>query len=349
MVDDTPSSLVPDPSKFTLERLMVTPPQAGTAVANPPVPKGPRFSILQYNVLITQIDVVPQYYYCPEYAQNWDYRGPNLVREMRGYNPDIICMQEVDKFEHFNSSFAQDGYAGIYQPRPYKHLDGLAFFYKKDKFKLIKTHVINYNKIHMPTKDPSAYFLENRFGFINRGKSKYETNNIALVCEMETIEPTPRRLFVATTHIYWNPKMPELKVLQSYTLLKELEKILQVGEKGKTMPPLVITGDFNAMPSSGMYQLYATRKLPHTHADIQSLVLKDLSHNIPISSAYSAFGEPLTNITKGFVGTLDYIWYANTQLALHKVLSPIPPDTYMPNLQFSSDHAALMCELDFLD
>ena len=54
-----------------------------------------------------------------------------------------------------------------------------------------------------------------------------------------------------------NPKMPELKVLQSYTLLKELEKIF--GEKGsKVIPPLVITGDFNCFPNSGMYQLYST-------------------------------------------------------------------------------------------
>lgn len=314
-------------------------------------PKGPRFTILQYNVLITQIDVVPQYYYCPEYAQKWDYRGPNLVREINSYSPDIVCLQEVDKFDFFESSFAQHGYVGIYEPRPYKHLDGLAMFYKKDKFKLVKSHIINYNKIHMPTKDPYAYYLENRFGHINRGKSKYETNNIALVCELETIGPDPRRLFVATTHIYWNPKMPELKVLQSYTLLKELEKILNV-EKGKPIPPLVITGDFNAMPSSGMYQLYATQKLPSTHVDIQALVLKDLAHSIPIRSAYSGLDEPLTNITKGFVGTLDYIWYANASLALNRVLSPITNiiETHggMPNLEFSSDHTALMCELDFV-
>lgn len=318
------------------------------AAEDKPAPKGPRFTILQYNVLITQIDVVPQYYYCPEYAQGWEYRGPNLVREMREYNSDIICLQEVDKYDFFDAAFAQDGYSGIYEPRPYKHLDGLALFYKKDKFKLIKKHVINYNKIHMPTKDPSTYFLENRFGFINRGKSKYETNNIALVCEFETIEPTPRKLFVATTHIYWNPKMPELKVLQSYTLLKELEKIFQT-EKGKPIPPLVITGDFNSSPDSGMYQLYASRKLSHSHADLQSLMTKDLNHAIPISSAYSGLGEPLTNLTKGFVGTLDYIWYANTQLALNKVLSPVAEGTYLPNLQFSSDHAALLCELDFLE
>ena len=41
------------------------------------------------------------------------------------------------------------------------------------------------------------------------------------------------------------------------SILKELEKIFQVGDKGKAIPPLVITGDFNCNPSSGMYQLYA--------------------------------------------------------------------------------------------
>jgi endonuclease/exonuclease/phosphatase family metal-dependent hydrolase len=53
--------------------------------------------------------------------------------------------------------------------------------------------------------------------------------------------------------------MPELKVLQSYTLLKELEKIFHAEEKAnKPIPPLVITGDFNSFPNSGMYQLYTT-------------------------------------------------------------------------------------------
>lgn len=274
---------------------------------------------------------------------------------MREYNSDIICLQEVDKYDYFKDEFAKDGYVGIYEPRPYKHLDGLAMFYKKDKFKLIKKHIVNYNKIHVPVKDPSTYFLENRFGFINRGKSKYETNNIALVCELETIDPHPRRLFVATTHIYWNPKMPELKVLQSYTLIKELEKIFKIDEKNPTskkIPPVVITGDFNSNPDSGMYQLYATQKLPRAHADIQALSLKDLEHNIPISSAYEPLGEPITNITKGFVGTLDYIWYGRG-LVSTAVLSPchtmLTDYEGMPNLQFSSDHVALMSELQFLE
>lgn len=209
-------------------------------------------------------------------------------------------------------------------------------------------------------------------------------------------------------------------MLQSYTLMKELEKIFKLDDKGnpttRKIPPLVITGDFNSNPDSGMYQLYATydsshslfhslshsnsnsnsnsyfdcrKKLARSHADIQSLSLQDLHLHIPVQSAYKDLGEPLTNITKGFVGydlslpfhflffsriplflvptrissslqkiltcdnsTLDYIWY-NPQLHIHKVLSPITDviEKYggMPNLQFSSDHAALMCELEFME
>jgi len=101
VVTDPTQSLEIDPSKFKITRQMVGPlseeqkalplKEAETEIGTVNSKAVKKFSILQYNVLITQIDVEPKYYYCPAYAQGWEYRGPNLVREMREYNSDIIA------------------------------------------------------------------------------------------------------------------------------------------------------------------------------------------------------------------------------------------------------------------
>ncbi len=59
---------------------------------------------------------------------------------------------------------------------------------------------------------------------------------------------------------------------------------------------------------SRSYLLVNSKKLPKTHADIQSLVLNDLAHNLDLRSAYAGLDEPLTNLTKGFVGYLVFIY-----------------------------------------
>jgi len=206
--------------------------------------------------------------------------------------------------------------------------------------------------MNIPLRNPYKPMLEERSGFILKGRSRYKTRNKALICEFETLDPTPRTLWVANTHLYWDPKFPDLKTLQAYTLLKQLEKIMDVPTK-KFSPPLVICGDFNSMPTSGMYDLYTKRKLPCTHADIKTLDLKDLTHLLPLKSAYSGLGEPLTNITKGFSGTLDYIFFNPNKLAVRNVLSPLSAEDIdkhvgLPSVEFSSDHSALLVEVDFL-
>jgi CCR4-NOT transcription complex subunit 6 len=66
--------------------------------------------------------------------------------------------------------------------------------------------------------------------------------------------------------------------------------------------PVIITGDFNSMPNSGMYELYSSGKLSGTHADLLKEPVKDISHNFSLQSAYASLGEPITNYTNSFKG-----------------------------------------------
>ena len=63
----------------------------------------------------------------------WEDRFPRLMSEILHYDPDILCLQEVqhDHFESFfNESLKKEGYDGIYKKRTGDKKDGCAIFFK---------------------------------------------------------------------------------------------------------------------------------------------------------------------------------------------------------------------------
>jgi len=69
-------------------------------------------------------------------------RGPLIITELLQNQPDIICLQEVDRFEYLEEQLAIRGYIGIYERRPLPSKsfyipDGLSIFWRTDKFELI--------------------------------------------------------------------------------------------------------------------------------------------------------------------------------------------------------------------
>jgi CCR4-NOT transcription complex subunit 6 len=83
--------------------------------------------------------------------------------------------------------------------------------------------------------------------------------------------------------------------------------------------------------------------------------LHEVTTRLPLVSAYAQFGEPkYTNFTGHFVGVLDYIFYTKTHLTTLGILEVdkeevLKKDTALPSLRFSSDHIALVTELDWTD
>lgn len=100
------------------------------------------FRVISYNLLAdfyansdySRTELFP---YCPPYALNIEYRKQLMAREIRGYNGDIICLQEVDKAtfdSDFEWLFGSDGYKGAFM-RKGMLPEGLATFYNANKFR----------------------------------------------------------------------------------------------------------------------------------------------------------------------------------------------------------------------
>ena len=62
------------------------------------------FTFMCYNVLCDKYATKQVYPHCPSWALNWDYRRRSILEEIRLYQSDIICLQEVET-EQFHTFF----------------------------------------------------------------------------------------------------------------------------------------------------------------------------------------------------------------------------------------------------
>ena len=147
----------------------------------------------------------------------------------------------------------------------------------------------------------------------------------------------------ATTHLFWDPRRPDVKASQASLLCLGLQKRMRAWERSHGLARgslgLILGGDFNAQPrnaingggTDGAFQLLRDGVLERSHPDHPSndrpaLLsappaksdapgLPDLSaFELQLTSAYAASGafgagdEPAYTTKTDFTGTLDYIW-----------------------------------------
>lgn len=122
-----------------------------------------QFRVVSYNLLAdyycdsdySRKELFP---YCPAYALEIDYRKLLFMREMLGYHADIYCLQEVDAkvFDLDLTLFlGDDGLDGIMQKKG-SNAEGVATFYRRDKFDLVDNFGINLNE----QMEERPYFAE---------------------------------------------------------------------------------------------------------------------------------------------------------------------------------------------
>ena len=273
-------------------------------------------------------------------------------------------------------------------------IDGCATFFRKDAFTLIKKYEVEFNKaagsVAETVGPPGARdkamsrLMKNNVALIlvleaiegGRAAPAGASSKRPLLC-------------VANTHIHANPELNDVKLWQVHTLLKGLEKIAASAEI-----PRVVCGDFNSVPNSAAHCLLASGRVDPAHPELATDPLgilrpsSKLAHGLPLASAYAAAsrpgpagdgalpdggagverlrgrldsqaggtGEPLlTNCTRDFVGTLDYIFFTRDALVPTALLE-LPDEATLrrgpggvpgglPSAVSSSDHVALMAEM----
>eukprot|EP00873_Tetraselmis_striata_P041151 jgi/Tetstr1/461415/TSEL_006525.t1 len=236
----------------TFEELQ--PPGGGGAMDSPfsrqISPGTRRLRVLQFNVLADGLAQHGKFVKTPPEALEWEFRAPLLLQEVLSSKPDVICLQEVNRYgDSFQPKLEAAGYRGVFAPKipsPAERYgypgDGCCIFYSLDRL--------------APVAEP----ISRRY--LDEGGQSTSQGFLAWPLRDRATEST---MLIATTHL--KAKLPgeAIRCQQAKQLMEQLKEIqadlVATGHLNGAKPPgntspchMVLTGDFNTTEESEVFQ-----------------------------------------------------------------------------------------------
>jgi nocturnin len=244
-----------------------------------------------------------------------------MLEVMLEHDPDILCLQEVDKHSFFNTALESVGYSGTFTPKPDSPClyvsgnsgpDGCAIFYRKDKFWLEKADWFVLSPDHPVTNQIAAYDI--------------------LVEKSKKI-----KFCVLTTHF---------KARQGYDNLRkeQAEHLVEFIQKDMSDIPVVMCGDMNGNYKEPLYEVVKSSPVP-----LESIYTKLQSdESEPPFTTWKIRGSR-NGEERESCKTIDYIWVTQSSVGVSGLLElpteeQIGPDR-LPAEHYPSDHLELMADL----
>ena len=142
--------------------------------------------------------------------REWSQRFPALMAELDAYAADVVCLQEVQHSHYvdsFQPAFAARGYSTILSARGTGERDLCVMLATRDtSLTVLATELISFpHEVGLLADE-----VRLSAGLVEQARGKDE-ELLLLLCEQAT---TRKRLVVATTHLWWNPTQPDIKLLQ---------------------------------------------------------------------------------------------------------------------------------------
>ena len=281
-----------------------------------------------------------------------------ILSELIGYNSDIMTLQEVDRkvFQRDLSPILDRlGISGELAKKGGQVDEGLATFYRRDKFSLLSfTSVFLPDALH---KDPIYFYILDRVKDNERLMKSLTNRTTTVSLTVLKHTGTGNIVIVANTHLYFEPNADHIRLIQTEMCRVELEnaKKRMAEEFPERRVTTIFCGDFNSTPPFGVVEYLSRGHIPASHSDWRSqegeeVAGLELSHP-PVF--VSAAGSPrFTNYTLGFKDCLDYIWVDKESFTVTQVV-PFPSDqelafySALPNIVFPSDHVPVIVDLKF--
>ncbi|KAK1311597.1 hypothetical protein QJS10_CPA07g00575 [Acorus calamus] len=220
---------------------------------SPPLPHCERFAVLSYNILADYLARDHQkmlYAHVPPHVLDWEWRKKRILLEFGLWSPDIMCLQEVDKFKDIEESLKGHGYSGIWKMRTGAAQDGCAVFWRTNRFKLLHEEQIEFNQLGMRDNVAQICVLESR--------SQSPTEGHSAASSSRSCQSTgANRVVVCNIHVLYNPKRGDIKLGQIRVLLDRANSTSRMWNNAS----IIICGDFNCTPKSPLYNFIAEQKL----------------------------------------------------------------------------------------
>ncbi|XP_071149413.1 2',5'-phosphodiesterase 12-like [Mytilus edulis] len=292
--------------------------------------------------------------YCPPYALAIDYRKQLFIKEITGYNSDLICLQEVDRKVFINDllpAFESLGYSGVLQEKGGTTPEGEATFYRNAKFRQVQDCSIEIRK--SVNEDDIQSDIKNIVSTNETLKQEMDTRgSVVQVLVLESVLNPGCRLCVANTHLYFHPKACCIRSLQTVAIIRHLQDVIQKQKAEGFKVSFVFCGDFNCSPTGGAYEFITKKHLGpdnyswSTNPDL-TLEGASFSHGLDLTNSCGILDY--TNYARSFHEQLDYIFIDSTMDVLRVIPMPehseVEQHIALPSVVFPSDHIAQICDL----
>ncbi|CAI0414928.1 unnamed protein product, partial [Linum tenue] len=220
-----------------------------------PPPNAERFIVLSYNILADYLAVNHKsklYFHIPQHMLAWQWRKRSIVFELGLWKADIMCFQEVDRFQELEDELKGSGYNGIYQMRTGSATDGCAIFWRESKFNLVHEESIVFNKFGLRDNVAQICVLEAISQSLNSNASTLSASSAG-----------SNKVVVCNIHVLYNPRRGEIKIGQVRKLLEKAHAVSKLWNDA----PVVLCGDFNCTPKSPLYNFISQQKLDLSEVD----------------------------------------------------------------------------------
>eukprot|EP00267_Zea_mays_P028403 XP_008658270.2 uncharacterized protein LOC100273611 isoform X2 [Zea mays] len=283
---------------------------------------GDACTIMSYNILAdyNARNHPDLYLDAPWDAMRWDSRRRLIIREIRHWDPDVVCLQEVDRFQDIAAGMKSRGYEGIFQ------LNGT------HKFVLGNIHVLFNPKRGDVKLGQIRMLLENA----NALAEKWDKIPIVLAGDFNSTPDSAIYKFLSTMKL--NISLHDrrhLSGLDSTEFGYELCSLLKYQWTDEEVR--------NATGYSNVMVAEHPLKLSSSYA-----MLKGNSNNRGLH------GEPLaTSYHRKFLGTVDYLWHTHG-IECSRVLDTLPISVLkrtrgLPTREIGSDHLPIVAEFAFTE
>ncbi|KAK0398027.1 hypothetical protein QR680_002394 [Steinernema hermaphroditum] len=336
------------------------------------------FTVLSYNILCPSYATENAFGYCPSWSLDWNYRKSIILKDIIRFEPDIIALQEVETEQfsvYFCPKLEEYGYSGVFAQKTRaktmdvqesNRVDGCALFWRKSKFIYEDHKVVEFASLAIKNSNGNEHML-------NRVMPK---DNVAIACVLQMkgdnmnpkgqhapeVAYTP--MVICNTHMHWDPTYCDVKLIQSMILTKAVTDIVhnvaRLFQQSVEEIPLIICGDFNSLPDSGVYEYFTNGFVTRAHHELKGFndekvmstinnVIDDTfcGHGLSLESAIDVNHIPYTNNTQGVI---DYIFGTSHSLLRLGFLGPIDQDWVyhnkiigFPHAHIPSDHLPIMC------
>jgi len=230
--------------------------------------------ILQYNILAESYAPVSWFPHVAPPVLSWQSRSWALLRHIVAYDADVICLQEVDHFaDFFQPELTSLGYtgtadcphyrrvtsavrdlcvcvcSGMFKKRSAGKPDGCAIFWKSSKFMRRSAFSMEYNDLARKYQNPVFSTNNVACGVLLAPTANALAGHSMKASSEAASAALSRHFWIVNTHVYWDPKVPFVKLAQTIMLKERLHELTKDSHL-----PVILCGDFNATPNSLPYQ-----------------------------------------------------------------------------------------------